>query len=182
MWIARQTGADLIGIDMSPVSVALAGEQAIRLGLANRARFMVGDLTFTGLPDASCDAALSLDVLAFVPDEFAAVREIARILRGGGVLGFTSLEQSGFSARLGVEQCVDHRPLLEVAGFTIETKEEPPEWQQQHHALAEGLVAAEVEMSQEIETTTAARWAAMGRGVLADMSVRRYVSIVAQKR
>ncbi|MEA2790662.1 MAG: hypothetical protein QOG73_3068, partial [Acetobacteraceae bacterium] len=62
LWISGRTGADLIGIDLSPVGVDLAREQATRLGLADRARFQVGDLTNTGLPDASCDAVLSLDV------------------------------------------------------------------------------------------------------------------------
>jgi ubiquinone/menaquinone biosynthesis C-methylase UbiE len=120
LWVVRQTGADLIGIDISPVGVALASEQAIGLGLASRARFEVGDLTGTGLPDASCDAALSLDVLIFVPDQSAAAHEFARILKTGGILGFTSWEQSGYLARLGTEQCSDYRPLLEAAGFTIE--------------------------------------------------------------
>jgi ubiquinone/menaquinone biosynthesis C-methylase UbiE len=52
------------------------------VGLGERVRFQVGDLTATGLPDASCDAVMSLDVLVFVPDKAAALREVARILRG----------------------------------------------------------------------------------------------------
>jgi SAM-dependent methyltransferase len=182
LWISGRTGADLIGIDLSPIGVDLAREQANRLGLAGRARFQVGDLTTTGLPDASCDAVLSLDVLAFVPDKAAAAREFARVLRSGGLLGFTSWEQVGYSARLGAEQCADHRPLLDAAGFTIDTYGEPPEWQRHHRSLAEGLIAAEPEMSGEMEAAIAARWAAMGRGVLADMPVRRYVRVVAQKK
>jgi SAM-dependent methyltransferase len=182
LWISGRTGADLIGIDLSPVGVDLAREQATRLGLADRARFQVGDLTNTGLPDASCDAVLSLDVLAFVPDKAAAAREFARILRSGGLLGFTSWEQVGYSARLGAEQCADHRPLLDAAGFTIEADDEPPEWQRHHRSLAEGFIAAEHEMSGEMEVAVAARWAEMGRGVLADMPVRRYVRVVAQKK
>jgi SAM-dependent methyltransferase len=182
LWVARETGASLIGIDISPVGVDLASEQAIRLGLADRARFMVGDLTVTGLPDASCDAALSLDVLIFVPNKAAAVREFARILKTCGVLGFTSWEQSGYSERLGAEQCSDYRPLLEAAGFTVEAYEEPPDWQRQQGALAEGLIAGEAEMSREISPIVAARFAAMGRGVLADMPLRRYVRVIAQKR
>jgi ubiquinone/menaquinone biosynthesis C-methylase UbiE len=182
LWVARQTGADLIGIDISPVGVALANEQAVRLGLANRARFKVSDLTGTGLPDASCDAALSLDVLIFVADKAAAAREFARILKTGGTLGFTSWEQSGYSARLGTEQCADYRPLLEAAGFIIEAYEEPPEWRRQQRALAEGLIAAETEMSKEMEAATAAGYAAMARGVLADMPARRYIQVVAQKQ
>ena len=182
LWVARQTGANLIGIDISPVGIALASEQAIRLGLSDRARFKVSDLTQTGLADAFCDAALSLDVLIFVPDQSTAVREFSRILKPGGVLGFTSWEQSGYSARLCAEQCSDYRALLEAAGFTIEDYEEPRDWEQQHRALAEGLIAAEPDMSREMEPATAARYAAMARGVLADLPVRRYVRVVARKQ
>jgi ubiquinone/menaquinone biosynthesis C-methylase UbiE len=181
LWVAGRTGADLIGIDISAAGVALASEQALRLSLANRSRFQIGDLISTGLPDASCDAVMSLDVLLFVPDKAAAVREFARILRAGGILAFTTWEQQGYSERIGADQVADHRPLLEAAGFKVTIHEEPTEWRRQHAALAEGLIAAQAEMSKEMEPATAAGLAAMARGVLADMSARRYVCVVARK-
>ena len=181
LWVARRTGASLIGIDISPGGVALGSEQAIRAGLAERARFAVGDMTATGLSDASCDAALSLDVLLFVPNKSAALQEAARILKAGGILGFTSWEQSGFSERLGSEQCADYRPMIEAAGLIVGSYEEPPDWRQQQHALAEGLIAAEEELSGEIGSVVAGRFAAMARGVLTDMPSRRYVQVLAHK-
>jgi len=36
LWVARETGAKLIGVDFSPVAVALASERANRLGLSPR--------------------------------------------------------------------------------------------------------------------------------------------------
>lgn len=84
LWVVQQSGANLIGIDLSPVGVTLAQERAIAIGLGGRAHFQVGDIVTTGLPDASSDAALSLDVLVFVPDKAAAMREVARILRPAG--------------------------------------------------------------------------------------------------
>jgi SAM-dependent methyltransferase len=182
LWVAQHTGANLIGVDLSEVGVALARERAIALGLADRARFQVGDLTATGLPDQSCDAVLSLDVLIFVRDKVAAVNEFARVLRSGGILGFTTWEQSGYSARLGAEQLADHHPILETSGFTIQAYEEPPDWRLQQRALADGLIAAEAEMSKEMDVATAAGYAAMARGSLADMRARRYVRVVAKKR
>ena len=74
LWAARQTGAALIGIDLSPAGIELARRQAAQLGLDRQARFLVGDLAATGLPGASCDAVISLDVLMFVPDKAAAAR------------------------------------------------------------------------------------------------------------
>jgi len=181
LWVARQTGADLIGIDLSAAGVALARERAVRLGLANRAGFQVGNMMATELPDASCDAALSLDVLLFVPDKDAAARECARILRTGGKFGFTTWEQSGYSARIGAEQLADYRPILLAAGFAIETYEEPADWHRRQRAVAEGLIAAEAEMAREMPAATAAQLAAMGRGMLADMPTRRYIRAVARK-
>ena len=74
LWAARQTGARLIGIDLSPAGIELARHRAAQFGLDGQARFLVGDLAATGLPDASCDAVISLDVLLFVPDKAAAPR------------------------------------------------------------------------------------------------------------
>ena len=88
--------------------------------------------------------------------------------------------QSAVGSRLG--QLADHRPLLERAGFTIETYEEPADWRRQQRALAEGLVATEPEMSREMDPKNAGALATMARGILADMAARRYIHVVAQKR
>ena len=181
LWVARRTGANLIGIDISPGGIALGNEQAIRLGLAERAYFAVGDMATTGLSDASCDAALSLDVLLFVPDKAAALHEAVRILKAGGILGFTSWEQSGFSERLGSEQCSDYRPVIEAVGLVVDSYEEPSGWRRQQRALAEGIIATEEELSGEIGSVVAGRFAGMARGVLADMPSRRYVQVLAHK-
>ena len=80
LWVAQRTGASLIGIDLSPVGIDLARRRAAALGLEDRAHFMVGDIAAIGLPDASCNAVMSLDVLPFLPDQAAAVRVVARLL------------------------------------------------------------------------------------------------------
>jgi 2-polyprenyl-3-methyl-5-hydroxy-6-metoxy-1,4-benzoquinol methylase len=182
LWIARQSGANVIGIDLSPVGVALAQERAAAIGMGDRSRFHVGDLTATSLLDGSCDAAMSLDVLLFVPDQAAALREVARILRADGLFAFTTWEQSGYSARLGALQVADYRPLLDAAGFAAEVYEEPMDWRRHQRALAEGLIAAETELADEFGMATAARYLAVARGMLADLPVRRYVFVLARRR
>ena len=81
MWLAREADVSLVGVDFSPVGVEQAAHRAALLGLAGRARFVVGDLTHTGLPQASADAAVSIDAFHFASDPAAAAREARRILR-----------------------------------------------------------------------------------------------------
>lgn len=80
LWLARELGVSVTGIDLSGSGVANASRRAAELGLGSLVQFRTGDLTATGLPPASCDGAICLDVLPFVPDKAAAFREVARIL------------------------------------------------------------------------------------------------------
>jgi cyclopropane fatty-acyl-phospholipid synthase-like methyltransferase len=182
LWIAQQFGANLIGIDLSPGGVALAERRAHELGLSSRARFQAGDITKTDLSDATCDAAVSLDVLVFVPDKPAALKEVARILRPGARFGFTVWEQTGFSARLNTEQFPDYRPLLGAAGFEVERYAEPPHWREQQERVLKLMIAHEKEIVAEMDAATSARILNMARGSLAELPSRRYVLAVAQRR
>jgi SAM-dependent methyltransferase len=182
IWVAQQLGVNLIGIDLSPGGVALAADHAAELGFGERAKFQVGDMTATGLPDGSYDAAMSLDVLVFVPDKAAALCETARILRPGGRFGFTTWEQTGYSERLNAQQFDDYRPVLSVAGFEVEVYAEPQDWQSQQRRLLEALIGHESELVSELGTTEAARFLAMARGSLSDLPLRRYVLGVGRRR
>ncbi len=79
-----------LGVDFSPVGVSQATSRAALFGLADQARFVVGDLARTGLPDASADAAVSIDAFHFAADPAAAAGEVLRILRPGGRLVLTN--------------------------------------------------------------------------------------------
>jgi SAM-dependent methyltransferase len=175
LWAIQQSGARLIGIDLSAVGIALAEQRAAAAGLSERARFQVGDIAATGLADGSCDAAMSLDVLLFAPDKEVALREVARILRKDGAFVFTTWEQTGHSERLLSPQTADYRPLLEAAGFAVEVYEEPPNWRRQHRPLAEGVIAAEAALAEEMGAEAASGYLDMARGNLADLPLRRYV-------
>ena len=193
LWAARQTGATLIGIDLSPVGIELARRQAAQLGLDRQARFQVGDLAATGLPDASCDAVISLDVLMFVPDKAAAAREIARILRPGGRIAFTIWERLAHPADddpqrralastfhdhpLLQSARADYRQLIENAGLAIETYREPPGWRRQQQALAKGIIAAEAELTEDMGR----HYTAMARVFLADLPGLRYILVTARR-
>ena len=89
LWLAREADASLIRVDFSPVAVEQAADRAALFGLAGRARFVVGDLTRTGLPAAAADAATSIDAFHFAADPAAAAAEARRILRPGRRLVLT---------------------------------------------------------------------------------------------
>jgi cyclopropane fatty-acyl-phospholipid synthase-like methyltransferase len=195
LWAAQQTGATLIGIDLSPAGIELARSRAAQLGLEARASFAAGDLTATGLPDASCDAVMSMDVLPFVPGKAAAVREVARILRPGGRFAFTTWEQltrpaagdndpqrQGLAATfrghpLLQSAQVDYRQLTERAGLTVETYHEPPGWRHQQQALAEGIIAAESDLTSDMGR----HYPAMARVFLTNLPNVRYILAVAHR-
>jgi len=90
LWLARQAGAFLVGVDFSAVAIEQASQRAALFGLTDRARFVVGDLSATGLPDASADAVVSVDALHFAADLGLAAREVLRILRPGRPLVMTN--------------------------------------------------------------------------------------------
>jgi ubiquinone/menaquinone biosynthesis C-methylase UbiE len=73
-------------LDVNAEFVARAREVATRAGVA--ARVAVHHLTSERLPlpDATCDRALAKNVLEYVPDALATLRELHRVLKPGGTL------------------------------------------------------------------------------------------------
>lgn len=129
LWLARESGVSLVGVDFSPVAVGQATHRASLFGLAGRARFVVGDLAHTGLPEASADAAVSIDAFHFAADPAAAAREVRRVLRPGRRLVLTNWQPkvSGES-RLPRRSRIDWPQLLRSAGFTGIEMQARPEW------------------------------------------------------
>ena len=89
IWVVAHTGARLVGVDIVATAVAAAQARAEATGLRS-ATFQIGTFDASGLPDASVDAAMSIDVLLFAPDKAAALSEFARVLRPGGRLVVTT--------------------------------------------------------------------------------------------
>ena len=129
LWLAREADVSLVGVDFSPVAVDQATRRAALFGLADRTRFVVGDLTSTGLPDASADAAVSIDAFHFAADPAAAAAEARRVLRPAGRLVLTNWQPKvPDDARLPVRSRINWPPLLHSAGFTDIAMEDRPEW------------------------------------------------------
>jgi len=132
LWMARETGAHLIGVDLSAAAVEQASARAAQVGLAGQARFVVGSFAETGLEAGSADGAMSEDALQYAPDKGAAMVEAARILRPGGRLVCSTYELDAKQASgmpiLGLDPVEDYRPILAKAGFRVESYEEVPGW------------------------------------------------------
>jgi SAM-dependent methyltransferase len=82
--LAHCAPRSVVGIDPSAGFVAHARATTED----ERARFEVGDAQKLPLPDASVDVAASSLVLNFVPDKVAALRELMRVTRPGGLMSF----------------------------------------------------------------------------------------------
>lgn len=78
------TSVELTGIDLSPAMLAHARERAGRLGRSVELR--EGDAQQLPFPDAAFDTVLATLTLCSIPDDAAAVAEMARVLRPGGRL------------------------------------------------------------------------------------------------
>jgi SAM-dependent methyltransferase len=98
--LISDSGAELVGVDISTVAIHAARADAATLALQDRARFQEGDLESTGLPDGIADSVVSVDALQFARSVPAALSECRRILRPGGRLVITTWESAGDDGRV----------------------------------------------------------------------------------
>jgi arsenite methyltransferase len=96
LYLAREFGCEVIGIDYSDENVTEANSSADDGGLADRVRFFQGDAErLTAWPESSFDAVICECAYCTFPDKAAAAREVARVLRPGGRFGLADLTRSG---------------------------------------------------------------------------------------
>jgi SAM-dependent methyltransferase len=171
--IAQRTGASLTGVDFSAQALAEAREQAARMGVRG-ASFLVGELTATGVPDASADAVLCTDAIQFPDEPARAYDEIRRVLRPGGRVALTCWEpldrdDERISPRI---RRADLGAGLRQAGFTDVEVRDRPEWLAREHALWEEAVTLDpggdpALRSFHDEGVKSLEWATLLRRVLA---------------
>jgi ubiquinone/menaquinone biosynthesis C-methylase UbiE len=129
LWLAQSQGVSLIGVDFSAVAVEQATDRAALFGLADAARFVVGDLAATGLPDAAADAVVSIDAMHLAVDLTAAGREVLRILRPDHRLVLTTWQpRTPADARLPSRLRIDWAMALRSVGFVEVQVESQAQW------------------------------------------------------
>jgi ubiquinone/menaquinone biosynthesis C-methylase UbiE len=146
MWIAREVGARLIGVDFSAEAINQASARRELFGLTDTAAFQVGSLEDSGLPDRVADAVVCVDAFQFAADGAAAATEVRRLLRPGGRVVLTSWEpvdrdDESIGARIRI---VDLAGSLAAAGFIDVFREERPEWHEAARRMWTHAVAMDV--------------------------------------
>lgn len=82
---AAANGAEVTGVDLTPELLAIAADKPG----GDTVRWLAADASATGLPDGEFDTVVSNMGIIFV-EPTAQVVEIARLLRPGGLLGFST--------------------------------------------------------------------------------------------
>jgi arsenite methyltransferase len=84
--LAGALGADgqVLAVDRQASMVVAARERTRDAPDTARGRFLLGEATALPIADATCDRAVSVQVLEYVPDVPAALRELHRVVRPGG--------------------------------------------------------------------------------------------------
>lgn len=165
LWIARKSGANLVGIDFSAIALEQAVRRASQFGMAAMARYCHGSMKATGLESGTFDGVVSIDALWMATDKQSVLQEVRRLMRPQGRFVFTTWE--GKVPGTGNPTNDEYRSLLQAAGFKIETYEETADWEKlqrevyrqwllQQYALAQemGVGAAGMLVSEAIWLTT----------------------------
>jgi ubiquinone/menaquinone biosynthesis C-methylase UbiE len=177
LWVARATGADLVGVDWSPAGIVEAESRAPMFVAAGRARFQVGELEATGLETASLEGAMCADAIFFASDRVAAFSEVARVLQAGARFVFTC-DESDDERPAAVP---DWQPIVEAGGLVLDRKEEVPRFAEQLNRMYELWLANEDALRAELGDEQAAQLLDEATAVGPTLSSRRALIITARK-
>jgi len=125
LWLAQHLRADPIGADGSAVAVSDARERKRLFPGTASARFLVTDVTSTGLAGRCADVVVCIDVLQVLEDHSALLGETARLLKPGGRAVITTWEGRGTAPGRFPR---DLRRLIIDAGLRPATLIEQPAW------------------------------------------------------
>lgn len=114
---ASALGARVTGIDITPELIALGAQKAQAAGVA--VSWVTGDAAETRLPGESFDAVMSNMGIIFV-EPARQVAEIVRLLRPGGVVGFSSWVPD--------RDIPFHKPIVTVLGESPAPEYSPDQW------------------------------------------------------
>jgi demethylmenaquinone methyltransferase/2-methoxy-6-polyprenyl-1,4-benzoquinol methylase len=113
--LVRRHGCDVVGVDQSPEMLAEGRERVHGAGLSERIELVEGRAEALPFGEAEFDALTFTYLLRYVDDPAATMRELARVVRPGGVVAMLEFfEPSATLPRLAWEAYV--RAGLPVLG------------------------------------------------------------------
>jgi tocopherol O-methyltransferase len=86
IWLARELGARVVGVNVVPGDIERGRRYARRRNVADRVTFELQDMTRTGFPDGSFDVVWAIESVCHVPDKRGFLAEARRLLKPGGRL------------------------------------------------------------------------------------------------
>jgi ubiquinone/menaquinone biosynthesis C-methylase UbiE len=103
--LARRTSGQVIGLDLDPAMIGFASRSA------SEVRWLVGDAHRLPLMDSSIDLVLCNFLLLWTVDPGVVVKEMARVVRGGGVVLATT--EPDYGGRIDYPEDIVLGPLME---------------------------------------------------------------------
>jgi tocopherol O-methyltransferase len=86
LWLARNLGCSVLGLNVSPVQVAIATEKARNEGLEECAGFRVFDARYLNTLAESFDVVWVIECSEHLPEKERFISDCVRVLRRGGTL------------------------------------------------------------------------------------------------
>lgn len=86
IWLARELGARVVGVNVVPGDVERGRRYARKRNLADLATIELQDMTRTNFPDESFDVVWAIESVCHVPDKREFLAEARRLLKPGGRL------------------------------------------------------------------------------------------------
>ena len=139
--LARNCGANIVGIDLEPQLVERARQSAKKHGLEDKTEFRVVEAGPLDFPDESFDFVVSSGAVTQISEKLGVFKEILRVLKPGGVFScYDWMKSDGeYSEDMhywfklegltyGLETPEHYDEVLREAGFVDVSVEESSDW------------------------------------------------------
>ncbi|AKB42491.1 class I SAM-dependent methyltransferase [Methanosarcina vacuolata] len=160
-YLAREIGCEVVGIDISKLSIEEAKERAKNQGVSDKAKFIVGDAHALPFEVGAFDAVITEFVSQFL-DRETAFKEFARVLRFGAYVGINEMyREKEIPAKAAKEIAQAEKIIGEITGLPFSLLS-PEEWKEELERA--GLKDVNVRMCKPIRYLQETKYMAEAMG------------------